>query len=363
MQNLLPGLPTSVNLLDSEGVAANRAGRILEVQRQRLSKTIPWNQGCSALVLLPMIMVLIFLALSPFARAVENWTTIVVALGLGLAVLFLLLVFGASVWNIVDSLRIVQRDLQNNAIRQTNGRVLFDKSGYFFDADGRRLKLPAPGDTGGLMPGVLYLVYYLDESGVILSAEQSFPPSPAQIHTALTEILAQANHFTLEDLAANRAGEVVPTQRLRPLGQMLFGILLGLSVLGGAAWLALFLPILNRSEYIPFLLIPAIFLAIFAFISVSMVWKGLLAVFASSPAQIQGIARKEQRVSGGRNRSTRYYYLIGEHKFQVSRLAYLALLEGCSYRAYYLPGTKTLLSIEPLDITPCMAGYNFPSRT
>jgi hypothetical protein len=35
-------------------------------------------------------------------------------------------------------------------------------------------------------------------------------------------------------------------------------------------------------------------------------------------------------------------------KFQVSGLAYTALISGLAYRIYYTPRSKTLVSIEPL---------------
>lgn len=45
---------------------------------------------------------------------------------------------------------------------------------------------------------------------------------------------------------------------------------------------------------------------------------------------------------------TDYYYLVGEQRFEISKRAYAALIEGVKYRVYYLPRTKILFSIEAL---------------
>jgi hypothetical protein len=66
---------------------------------------------------------------------------------------------------------------------------------------------------------------------------------------------------------------------------------------------------------------------------------------------VQGVAAKstEQR-SSGRSRRRVYLYNIGNLNFEVPQAAYQALIDGLEYRAYYVPRTRQLLSIEPLDV-------------
>ena len=64
-------------------------------------------------------------------------------------------------------------------------------------------------------------------------------------------------------------------------------------------------------------------------------------------AAAEGLARKEI-VHRLPSREDSYYYRVGALTFAVSEKGYEALLEGRSYRMYYLPHTKRLLSLEPL---------------
>lgn len=360
MQPFFTALDGNMNLLDPEGLAANRAGRISEAQSQRLNMVIAWNQGCVTLIFLPIAILLAIMALgSLFAGDFRPNMLIPAACFGGVALLFLV-ISGAGAWNMFSGWRQVSRDRQNNAIRQAQGQVSFDKNGYSFDADGRRLKLPSPEQTGGLLPGGVYRVFYLEESGVVLSAEEVFPASPAQVRAALGEILAQANQFTLDDLAANRNGEVTPAQRMKPLGQVIGGAIFGLMALalGGLLFFQV-LPNVDSGEALPAIVIPALVLGIFALVGGWMFLSGVLDMSLSSIEQWQGVGRKQKRTSGGKSRSTTYYYVIDGKSFQVSRRAYNALFEGIAYRIYYLPRTKKLVSIEPVDVTTEVSLYNF----
>lgn len=351
MQNFF--LNNTLNLLDPDGVAANRAGRISEAQKQRLNTAVEWNQGCAAVLVLPMAVVLGMFALFHLTESAENRLALLLALGFGGLALFLLSISAAGFWNVFSALQRVNRDRRNNAVRQAQGRVSFDHKGYFLEADGRHLKLPAPEQTGGLLPGAVYRVFYLEESGLVLSAEEVFPPSPAQVRAALNEILAQANGFSVEDVAANRNGEVTPAQRIKPLPQLVSGVVFSLVALAfGSFFYFQIVPEIEDSAALLMLVVPALFLAIFFLLGGWMALSGLLDVSFPTVASIAGKARKEKRTSGGRSRSTRYYYVIGNEYFQVSRRAYNALVENLTYRIYYLPRTRKLISMEVLDLTP-----------
>lgn len=63
------------------------------------------------------------------------------------------------------------------------------------------------------------------------------------------------------------------------------------------------------------------------------------------------VGELEKRYSGGEGPSY-YYFVLDKQNFEVPSEAYDALLLGIRYQVYYLPQTKTLLSLEPLE-TPC----------
>lgn len=351
MQNFFSNNP--IHLLDPEGIAANRAGRLSEAQKQRLNTAVEWNQGCAAVLVLPMAAALGMFVLFNLAEGLQDRLVLVLMLVFGSLALVLLSVSAAGVWNVVSAFQRVNRDRRNLAIRQAQGKVSFDRNGYFLEADGRRLKLPAPEQTGGLLPGAVYRVFYLEESGLVLSAEEVFPPSPAQVRAALNEILAQANGFSAEDLAANRNGEVTPSQRIKPLAQLIIGAVSSLVALAfGSFFYFQIVPEIEDSAALFMLVVPALILAVFFLFGGWMVLSSLLDMSFPSVASIEGKARKQKHTSGGRSRSTTYYYVIGEERFQVSRRAYNALVEGLPYRIYYLPRTRKLVSIEVLDLTP-----------
>ncbi len=359
MESLFTTLGGNVNLLDPQAFALNRAGQISEAQSQRLNRAIAWNQGCVTLIFLPISILLGIMALGALLADEFRLNMLLPAVCFGGVALLFIVISLAGVWNMFSGWQKVSRDRQNNAIRQAQGRVSFDKNGYFFEADGRHLKFTSPDLTGGLLPGGVYRVFYLQESGLLLSAEEVFPPSPAQVRAALTEILAQANGFTLDDLAANRNGEVTLAQRMKPLGQVIGGAVFGLMALafGGLFFLQV-IPNVETGEALPALLIPALVFGVFALVGGWMVVGGLLDIAISSLEQAQGAGRKEKRTSGSRSRSTRYYYVIDGKSFQVTRRAYAALLEGLDYRIYYLPRTKKLVSIEPVDVTTQAGQYS-----
>ena len=69
----------------------------------------------------------------------------------------------------------------------------------------------------------------------------------------------------------------------------------------------------------------------------------------SMPEMIDGTASKVTRQKGsGRSKRTVYYYVVGGKEFEVSAIAYKAIIEGLQYRVFYTPRTTRLLSIESL---------------
>jgi hypothetical protein len=196
-----------------------------------------------------------------------------------------------------------------------------------------------------LKPGATYRVYYLEESGFVLSAEELFPASPAQASSALLQILMEANQFSQEDLALNRNGELSPSQRAKAIPGLVGAGLLGLVLLGFG--LLLWMTGGGQQGWTS-LIVPAIFLLIFALFAGYQFVNALLDLFAQSPLVVEGTGRKEKRTGGRKNRSTTYYYVVEGVSFKVTKAAYEALVDGERYRVYALRHTKKLLTIEPL---------------
>lgn len=243
----------------------------------------------------------------------------------------------------------VQRDLQNNSIRIAQGTLAYANRGYVFRTGERDLATPT-GQSSGLLPGTRYNVYYLEESGIILSAMEIAPATPTEISNALQDILAQVNGFSLEDLNQNRNGEIAPGQRMKPLAQAIFGGIFGLVALGMGA--AVFFTSESTSRNLPTLIMPAVILGIFLLVGGWLFVNAALDMTVSPLDQVEGEGRKESRRSGGKNRRTNYYYMVNNHSFQVNFEAYNALVDGQRYRVYYLPRTRKLLSIEVLGSGP-----------
>jgi len=363
MNNFFSAFSGSASLLDPDGLAANRVGEISETQNKRLNMQVGWGQGCGMIVPLFVLGFMGFFLFSFFptfdfrSNSLMAFFPLVV---IGLIVLVLLASIGPQVWNLVNNGIKLRRDRENRAIRQAQGQLSYDKKGYIFKTSDRSLALPSRTNPGGLLPGATYRVYYLDETGFVLSAEEAYPASPAQVRNSICEILAQANHFTIEDLEHNRNGEVTQAQRMKPLGQVIMGGFFGLIALvfGGL----FFFPAWSnagRSDAMAAMLIPAVVVGIFLLVSGWMVINGLLDMSISTLDQVEGSGYKEKRTSRGKNRSTSYYYVIGGQSFQVNRTAYTALIDNLNYRVYYLPRTKKLVSIEPIDVTPAPGQSNF----
>jgi hypothetical protein len=345
MMNFLT--PSQVNLLDEQDWQANQRGEISETQYSRLMASLGLQGGCALVAVFMILMPLVCFV--PFFMLVDEGENVLVpAIFLLVFALIILVVFAFQFVKFFGSIRRMQalrRDRENRAVRQAQGELAFEKGQYIARAGGRDLSLPASTNIGGLKPGSTYRFQYLEESGFVLSAEEAFEASPARARNSLLEILAQANKFSLQDLERNRNGELTEEQRRKGLPNILGGLFFGIIPLGIIA-LALFS---GGDIGLETWIMPGIFLLIFGALGAWMMFTGLADYLAHVPLVVEGVGGKRKRTtSGRRSRRTVYYYVIGEHSFQVTPDAYGALIEGQHYRAYLLPKTKKLLTIEPL---------------
>jgi len=348
-RNFLIGRNLEANLLDPAEVEANRRGEITPAQKARLNGMVLGGQGC-AVFIVPFFVFPFLCVIFPVAFTGE-WIGIVVGLVL---VLIVGAVLVGMFFPAIGNWSRLQRDkAAGMMIRQAVGELEFDRRRrYVVRAGERTLSLPAAKNIGGLLPGLRYTVFHLEESGFVLSAEQMGAMSEPAVKSALQTVLMQVNRFTFEDLQANKQGEITPAQRTRALlgasGMLLF-IIVPLLV-GGAV----FVPLLNdgfTGETIFPMLFMGGMIVLFMAIGLYSFTRIALDVMDGAPQVLKGTGRKHSETrSTGKSRRTDYYYIIGGTRIQVTQVAYTAFIDDLEYNIYFLPRTKKLLSIEPIDV-------------
>jgi hypothetical protein len=349
VSSLLPKSPA--NLLNPDEVDANRRGEITPAQNDRLNAMALGRQGCGTFIAPMAVLSIIFFYLftSLLSSGGITWFFLL-PLAFLLAIILGLSKGLYSWWRNSTKLK---ADRANGVVRSGVGDLNFlPKKGFVANVGEENLILSASDDASGLMPGVRYNFYYLPESRFVLSAEQVGEISAGQVRLALSDILARANNFSAEDLQANQNGEIAQSQQMAGLKKLIPGlIMLGFALVFGIFFL---LPLLANSKLssnlIPILFIGG-FLAVFSAIGFSMVLNTFLDFKAGVPEMVDGVGQKiTRRKSSGRSSRTVYYYIIGNQEFEVPQKAYPALIEGLNYKAYFLPRTKRLLTIEPTSI-------------
>lgn len=338
-----------IDLLNRDAVEANRMGRLTPVQEQWLGGA-PFGGRALMVIAQPLIILPFFC----FAGAVM---TVTIGSEFWFIIPVLLVVFIVLAWRLLpDLVTGVQRaiklraDRQSGQIRQAIGELGFGKSGYLAQAGERQLFLPSYGDAGGLLPGARYNFYYFDESGLVLSAEALGGISEAAVRAGLNRILAEANRYTLDDMAANQRGEIASGQRWRLVLKILGGLGLGLLFVGMAAGVTVASFSTGDSLPWPAVIVFVVILGIIVSIGGAMALRGFLDL-NTPPDYVEGRgATHTERRSSGRSSRTVYFYDIGEMKFEVPFRAYQALMEGLTYRAYFSPHSKMLLSLEVTDV-------------
>lgn len=349
LKNILP--KTTANLLNPNDVEANRRGEITPEQNERLKGMTLGQQGCGTLIAPIFVLGIIFFIL--FSSLLDGsglgWFSLLPVAFMGIV----LLGFSKGIYNWWRNTTRLKADRANGIVRSAVGMLGFvPKKGFTAKVNEEELILSSSHEASGLLPGVRYNFYYLPESRFVLSAEQLGEISSGQVRLALTEILAQANGFTLEDLKANQNGEVTDSQRWAGLKKLIPGaIFMGVALLFGILFLY---PILMNSDLnsnlVPLIFVGG-FIAIFVAIGFTMVLNAFLDLNAHEPEVVEGAGSKiTRRKSSGKSSRTVYYYIISDHEFEVPQKAYPALLEGMRYKAYYMPRTKHLLSIEPVSV-------------
>jgi len=186
----------------------------------------------------------------------------------------------------------------------------------------------------------------------------------------LLPALASTNHFTMDELAQNRAGKIADGQMLKPalkalkpvyksarvlLGWLLFMLIIRTFVPGLVLRLASMW--LGKSLGVLFLLITLGCVVSF----IVGVWHsgrltvGLIGDISSGQAAVMSgrvVGSRAQNDTQGMDRlhgekADVYHYVINNEYFEVGQAAYETLRSREAYRLYYTPRSKLLLSIEP----------------
>ena len=165
----------------------------------------------------------------------------------------------------------------------------------------------------------------------------------------LLQELAKSNHFTMEELAENRAGRMSKRQRGRFKRWTIqyFSII----ALVEGVYLALFVAeIVGPPGRAPLVEIGVFGLLqlLYGVLVVKYFLPLVRDLHAGSAAGAEGRGGRFRRGSSSVARHRRYYYVFDGKSLIVGADAYWALARGVYYRAYYAPNCNYLLSIEPL---------------
>ncbi len=201
--------------------------------------------------------------------------------------------------------------------------------------------------------------------------------------------LSAANHFTAADLEANRRGQIGTDQFRYHLREALLGpvlVLLGcvgfsflvriafagyvektniFSFMGKLlGYLLLFefdrfykLYLYTAGERLPMIVTAFVVTApMFSYKKLRhLPFRLLMEIFKGTVKRVEGLtftSSEEVKAPGRAGKQgetiTKYYYVVGDLKLLVSAEGHNALSMGLKYRVYYLPFSRTLLSIEPM---------------
>ncbi len=363
---------TYASITDPDAVARNRRGELTPLQ-ERLLRRFAVHEGrwTTAMGLLGVVGVMAFVTLvarnlwpmlAAGAAPSTVWLPSAMIVAVGLAAEAALLSTTLRSWR---RMRQLEEDIAARQIAIGEGEVAWGRGPYSIkmyvaQIDGRALRTPAY--SLQLPPG-RYRFAYLATSRWLLSAEPlAAPAEPLAAPVAAApqeelEVLARQHGFTLDDLEANRRGELSARQRRGLIGAGLglaaAALLAGLAT--GALTLGMALPGAVGGLALP--LEPGgLILAIAG-------WAGLALLIGAARRSLDAaMAQPPLRSLSGPltvrfergYRSTRAFYRIGGKECELSnrmllRQAYNSVIERRAYRLYYLARTRTLLSLEPLE--------------
>lgn len=240
------------------------------------------------------------------------------------------------------------------SLATAEGRLVWKRNNYRGEIEGANLSLP--GSTE-LPPGA-YRFFYVTGANLVASAERlSLSLTDVDQQEELSRAMRDALDFTPEDLEANKTLQLSSRQRNNMiLGVVGLAILLGVLVLVplivlGIYWLSEGSIRLDDSDYVPFLCVGGMLLAVDAVIFASII-SGVREAFGGKVESLTGYLDEQTEVRGsGKSRRTYYYYIIDNQKFTVTPAAHKASIKNLRYTLYYLPKSRKVVSAVPIPTT------------
>ena len=251
----------------------------------------------------------------------------------------------------------IQNDIAARKVKEDTGTLVFRENVFQMDTGNRSLLLS--GKRNGLFPGIRYRIFYLEESGIVLSAEVIEPLGEEVERQSYQSILSFANHFNQEALALNRQGNLSRSGQWRHFSHDLF------------PGLVLFLTFTVISIYIFFQYFYSTGEANSRSLSLlcagSTLFIGLAGLYNFSRAGIDILKSQVKTVTGECRKAARmarkrsffgktqeenpisFYYSVGDKLFHVKESAYYVVIDGIRCNAYYTPISKTLVNLEPVE--------------
>lgn len=175
---------------------------------------------------------------------------------------------------------------------------------------------------------------------------------------AYLQQLSKAQGFTLEQLEANRAGQVHPSQLAAskgvagPVAALVFAVA---SLGGGATGAVLYyedaskpLERLDRNALVLIIGATVVVTAFFVgvFVNSLRARRRRVEAYARGAVTVVTTQVAKQAVRGGRGGPSTWLLHFGEHRFHVSEATWELVTHGATYRAFLVDGR--LLSFEPV---------------
>lgn len=341
----------------SDALASNRIGELASSQRAKLLSGV-WRMGCLGLVLLIIACPFLGFIAGGILLDKQDVDALVASGFIGLLMSGFLI---GGLWQgSVIALRLL--DMSAGRVEQGDGRLTWRKSSYQPETADRRLKLM---EGLSLTPGA-YRFYYLPRSGLVVNVEAlgsgatAFGNAGSRDEDELTRALAEANRLQLEAYPTYRLGQLDESDRQRRISRAVLGM--GLTVIVATA-LGLFFSFIfisdaDASEAWIILLVFGGFDVLISGLILWSIWRTITDLREGRVLTREG---QIQRIVQRGNKSVSYFYQMGDLRFSVLAAGYNALVEGRSYRVYYLPRSKTLLGIEPTVHDDAEGGW-LPTR-
>lgn len=337
-------------------IAVNRQGRLTADQKMILEKALDFRRnndylGVFMLMLFGLVVFSIVLGIMSGEQPGVFTQLMLFVSVFGMGLVFLLM---AVMWFFIWRNRQEKyREIREGRVISEEGTVSWGAGEIFsmksYVARTSQFKLLAPSYTLQLPPGQ-YRLYFLPKTRFLLSAEpltearSLLPESTSNSEKqALIGVLAKAHNFTLEELEANRRGQLSIRQRGRSF--------LSGSVYGGGGLLFLAL-CLNTFFMADENVIGGLIAGGVGLILLFFGGRILLDALNRHPVRsVEGQLNISTRRAG---RSANVYYVVKGKELElptsmVMRQAANSVIEGQKYRVFYLARASRVISLEPLE--------------